>query len=122
MKDQLSDVDVMVAKFDIDDSIVIDRLSNRYVCKNKSCQRVYSLKANSVLSPKVDKTCDSCGTEIVRRKDDIPEAIKERLKVYRVHADGLLTQFNKAGYKIHELQCDIPAEELFAEFREKMEA
>ncbi len=121
VKSQLNGINVEVAKFDIDDPKIVDRLSNRYICKNKSCQRVYSLNAHSTLSPKKEKVCDSCGSEIVRRKDDVPEAIKERLKVYHVHEGELLSQFENAGYKIQKFKSDVPIDQLFTAFKNEME-
>lgn len=120
-KRNLGDAEVVVAKFNIDDPVIVDRLSNRYICKNKSCQRVYSLKAGSALSPKDEKKCDRCGDEIMRRKDDVPEAIRERLKVYRVHEKNLISQFEKAGYDVKEFQSDVPIAQLFDSFKDSME-
>ncbi len=114
-------IDASVARFIIDDEEVIDRLSNRYVCKNKSCQRVYSLKTPA-LSPKKDMTCDNCGEPVVRRNDDAPEAIKERLKVYHQHEDKLLEYLKSAGFNVVDIKGDQPIDVLFSAFIGKVEA
>lgn len=121
LADQLGDsAQVVVAKFIIDDKVVVDRLVNRYICKNKSCQRVYSLNAASTLVPQNDMMCDSCGSELIKRKDDNADAIRERLKVYHLHEDDLLSHYENAGYEIREFKSDLPIDQLFAEFKEEM--
>ncbi len=114
-------VKVIVAKFVINDKSVIDRLSNRYICKNKACQRVYSLKTSSALTPKRDMICDACGGELIRRKDDNPEAIRERLKVYHLHEKGLLSHYENAGYELREFKSGLPIGQLFVKFKKDME-
>jgi len=121
LADKLGDVSkVVVAKFVIDDDVVVDRLVNRYICKNKSCQRVYSLKSTSSLAPSNDMTCDACGSELIKRKDDTTDAIRERLKVYHLHENDLLSHYEDAGYEIREFKSDLPIDQLFVEFKESM--
>ncbi len=112
--------EIIIAKFVIDDQAIVDRLENRYICKNKECQRVYSLKASSVLAPKKDMTCDNCDTELIKRKDDNSDAILERLKVYHLHENDLLSHCQKAGYEIREFESNLPIDQLFVKFKENM--
>ncbi len=111
---------LIVVAFDIDDKTVIERLSSRYVCQNKECQKVYSLRPGSSLAPQKEMICDDCGDPLGRRKDDEPVAIKERLKVYHQHEQELLSFYKKSGYSIWHLKSDMPLKELFALFKEKM--
>jgi len=121
LADQLGDsAQVIVVKFVIDDTVVVDRLVNRYICKNKSCQQVYSLSAGSKLAPQSDMACDSCGSELIKRKDDNADAIRERLKVYHLHESDLISHYVQAGYEIHEFKSDLPIDQLFTEFAETM--
>ncbi|MEO5587964.1 MAG: adenylate kinase [Gemmatimonadaceae bacterium] len=60
--------------FDVDDAELVERLGGRTVCN--SCQTPYKgLEAGD--------TCEKCGGTLVRRKDDEPESIRNRLEVYR---------------------------------------
>jgi len=59
------------------EKVIIERLSNRRVCRN--CREVYNIKYKK---PKVEGICDKCGGELYQRNDDKPEVIKERIKVY----------------------------------------
>jgi adenylate kinase len=58
-------------------SEIIQRLSNRRVCKK--CSTNYNLLFNP---PKKDNTCDLCGGELYQREDDKEDTIKNRLKVF----------------------------------------
>ena len=108
---------VVVVKFVVNDQVVIDRLSNRYICKNKACQRVYSLKSLSPFAPKKHMICDMCDTELMKRKDDHLEAICERLKVYHLHENDLLEHYSDTGYDIQEFESDLPLDQLFARLK-----
>ncbi|MBU1036399.1 nucleoside monophosphate kinase, partial [bacterium] len=63
--------------FEIPFSEIIQRLSNRRVCKK--CSTNYNLSFNP---PKKDNTCDICSGELYQREDDKEETIKNRLKVF----------------------------------------
>jgi adenylate kinase len=60
--------------FDISDDELVKRLGGRTVCD--TCQTPYK-----GLEPGTQ--CEKCGGTLVRRKDDEPEAIRNRLEVYR---------------------------------------
>jgi len=63
--------------FEIPFSEIIQRLSNRRVCKK--CSTNYNLLFNP---PKKDNTCDICSGKLYQREDDKEETIKNRLKVF----------------------------------------
>jgi adenylate kinase len=63
--------------FEIPFSEIIQRLSNRRVCKK--CSTNYNLLFNP---PKKDNTCDICNGELYQRGDDKEETIKHRLEVF----------------------------------------
>jgi adenylate kinase len=66
-----------VLYFEIPFSKIIQRLSNRRVCKK--CGTNYNLLSNS---PKKNNTCDLCGGELYQREDDKEETIRNRLEVF----------------------------------------
>jgi adenylate kinase len=63
--------------FEIPFSEIIQRLSNRRVCKKCStnCNLIFN-------PPKKDNICDLCGGKLYQREDDKEETIKNRLKVF----------------------------------------
>jgi adenylate kinase len=74
------------------DEIIIDRLSKRKVCGK--CGFVYHL---IYIKPKKEGVCDKCGGKLYQRKDDKPEAITERLKVYRNETEPLIDYYKEKG-------------------------
>ncbi len=75
--------------------IVIERLSNRYVCP--VCGRIYNLKFNP---PKNDLRCDYDGAKLVRRPDDQPEIIKHRYEVYYKQSQPVIDYYRRKGILI----------------------
>ncbi|HJQ22231.1 MAG TPA: adenylate kinase [Gemmatimonadaceae bacterium] len=62
-----------VVSFDIDNDEIVRRLSGRTVCAN--CQTPY-------MGREPGDTCEKCGGTLMRRRDDEPAAIRNRLSVY----------------------------------------
>jgi adenylate kinase len=67
--------------FDVPDDELVQRLGGRTVCD--SCQTPFK-----GLEP--GTTCSKCGGTLVRRKDDEPESIRNRLKVYREQTEPVI--------------------------------
>ncbi len=68
---------------------LVERLSLRRTCKK--CGASYHLKFKPPAKPNVCNT--PCGGELYQRADDNPEAIKERLRLYRETAASLYDYF-----------------------------
>jgi adenylate kinase len=83
-------VDAVLA-FDIDDDEIVRRLASRTVCEK--CQTPYTGREPG-------STCDKCGGTLVRRKDDEPEAIRNRLSVYQKQTAPVLDWYKKNGTKV----------------------
>ena len=47
--------------------------------------------------PKVEGVCDVCGKELIVRKDDAPETVKNRLKVFHAETEPLKDFYEKLG-------------------------
>lgn len=78
-------IPVQVVNFEVDNDLIIARLSNRRVCKN--CKANFNVK----FSPsKVEGICDKCGGELITREDDKLESITHRLEVYRSETEPLI--------------------------------
>ena len=58
---------------------IIERVVNRRVCSNQECKSVYNIILNP---PKQEGICDKCGSELITRKDDSIETVKNRLEQY----------------------------------------
>ena len=67
-----------VIEIKVDDKVLIDRISGRYMCAN--CGASYH---DTNCKPKVEGLCDRCGSKaFVRRADDNAETVKNRLMAY----------------------------------------
>lgn len=60
------------------------------------------------------KVCPVCGGELTIRKDDTPETVKERLKVYKLQTEPLVGYYKKQN-KLIEIDGDKSIEDVFAE-------
>jgi adenylate kinase len=80
-----------VLAFDIDNEEIVRRLSDRTVCEN--CQTPYTGR-------KVGDVCDKCGGALMRRKDDDPEAIRTRLRVYDEETAPVLDWYKRHGDRV----------------------
>ena len=81
-----------VVNFEIPDSIVLERLGGRRVCRK--CGYNFHMVFDR---PKKDNVCDHCGGEVYTRDDDKPEAIGKRLEVYRLQTAPLIEFYRKKG-------------------------
>ena len=104
--------DVKVVNFEIEDEIVIRRLSTRRVCK--ACGANFNVLT---LPPKVEGVCDKCGGELYQRDDDKQESIMHRMDVYREQTEPLINFYKNKG-KITDLDASIETDVLLGKFKE----
>ena len=82
-----------VISIEIDDDVIEARMTGRRVCA--ACGASYHVTANP---PKTKGVCDACGGELVIRKDDTPETVKNRLSVFHAETEPLKDFYSKLGY------------------------
>ena len=80
-----------VLAFDIDDDEIVHRLAGRTVCEG--CQTPYTGRA-------AGSKCDKDGGTLVRRKDDEPDAIRNRLAVYEKQTAPVLQWYREHDTKV----------------------
>ena len=81
-----------VIDIEVADEKIATRMGGRRVCK--ACGNSYHLEYKK---PAVDGVCDACGGELVQRKDDAPETVLERLKIYHQETEPLKDYYEKQG-------------------------
>lgn len=96
----------VVLHFVIEDAAIVKRIEGRQVCGK--CGANYH---RAFRPAKKAGVCDACGGELLTRKDDNPESVKERLKVYHAEADALVEYYKRQG-KARDLVADRPAEKI----------
>jgi adenylate kinase len=79
-----------VVNFVVSDEEVVSRLSNRRVCC--SCGAIYNTRS---MPPGKDGTCDVCGGALTIRRDDVPESIANRLRVYKSQTAPLIRFYSE---------------------------
>ena len=93
-----------VISIEIDDAVIEARMSGRRVCG--TCGASYHITANP---PKHEGICDNCGGELVIRKDDRPETVRDRLAVYHRQTEALKGFYENLG-KLELVQGNQPIE------------
>jgi adenylate kinase len=81
-----------VISIEVPDEKIAKRMSGRRVCEK--CGASYHLEYKR---PSEDGVCDSCGGALIQRKDDVPETVLERLRVYHDQTEPLKGYYEKAG-------------------------
>jgi len=98
---KIAEIDLVI-NLNVPDEIIIQRLSNRLVCRR--CGAIFNALT---LKPKKDLVCDECGGELYTRDDDRPEVVTERLNIYRRETAPLIEH-----YRNKELLGDVYCDDL----------
>ncbi len=81
-----------VIHLDVDQDLLIQRISGRRTCTN--CGASYHMLSSP---PKKAGMCDRCGSELVQRPDDHEEKVKVRLEIYERETSSILDFYKQAG-------------------------
>jgi adenylate kinase len=92
-----------VLLFEVDDDELVKRLSTRTVCEG--CQTPYTGREPG-------SKCDKCGGRLVRRKDDEPEAVRNRLDVYRRQTAPVIDWYADHKMKVQKIDADASVDEV----------
>lgn len=86
-------IDIVVA-----DEAITKRMSGRRVCAGCGASYHVAYKPS-----KTEGVCDKCGGDTVLRKDDQPETVQERLRVYHSQTEPLIAYYEKQQklYPVH---------------------
>lgn len=80
-----------VISIEVDDEAMVERISGRYTCAR--CGEGYHDKFKR---PRVEGVCDVCGsTEFVRRADDNPETVRQRLRDYHAQTRPIIRYYEQ---------------------------
>jgi len=94
-----------VLVFDIDNEEIVRRLSGRTVCEK--CQTPH-------MGREPGTACEKCGGRLVRRKDDEPDAIRTRLRVYEEQTAPVLDWYRANGGRVVVVNAVGPVDEITA--------
>jgi adenylate kinase len=100
-----------VIEFDVDDEIIVERMSGRRV--HPGSGRVYHLRYNP---PKVEGLDDETGEVLAIRPDDQEETVRKRLAIYHDQTKPLVSYYTneaQAGHcQYHKLDGTQPVEKV----------
>lgn len=82
----------LVVNISVDDETIVERMSGRRVCA--ACGATF----HTVFNPSAKgEVCDKCGAELSIRKDDKPEVVADRLRVYHAETEPLERYYAAKG-------------------------
>lgn len=88
------------------------RMETRRVCE--SCDKIFfKPEENGV------RNCDVCGGKLVRRQEDAPEVIRERIKVYEDETKPLIAYYREKGILI-DIDGEPPIEKVTEEINQSV--
>lgn len=96
-----------VISIEIDDAVIEGRMTGRRVCTK--CGATYHITVNP---PKTEGICDNCGEPVVIRKDDAPETVRNRLKIYH-EATEVLKDYYAAQSKLRLVEGNQPIQDAY---------
>ena len=97
-----------VVSIEVDDAVIEGRMTGRRVCTK--CGASYHIVANP---PKQEGICDQCGADVAIRKDDAPETVRNRLKIYHESTEPLKDYYT-AQNKLRSVEGNQSIEGAFA--------
>ena len=96
-----------VISIEIDDAVIEGRMTGRRVCTK--CGATYHISVNPTKTPGI---CDHCGSEVVIRKDDAAETVRNRLKIYHESTEVLKSYYASKG-KLRLVEGNQPIEDAY---------
>ncbi|MBI3999850.1 MAG: adenylate kinase [Candidatus Omnitrophica bacterium] len=105
----------LVLEFTTSEKVIVDRLSGRRACS--SCGVNYHIRN---IPPKQEGICDICSKALVQRKDDEPETVRKRLKVYQDQTAPLV-KFYKERKVLRAVSGDLEIEPLQEELAQSIQ-
>ena len=81
-----------VIDIEVADETIARRVSGRRVCP--ACGASYHVDYKR---PALENVCDRCGDTLVQRKDDHPDTVRERLRVYHEQTEPLKGYYAQSG-------------------------
>jgi len=91
------DLCTVVVGIRVEDDVLLRRLAGRRTCPG--CAKMFHVQSSP---SKAGDRCDECGTQLVQRRDDSEEVVKERLRVYQENTRPLID-----FYKVRKVYSEV---------------
>ena len=107
MQDLNRSIDAVI-NIEVNPEILMQRLTGRIICRN--CGSTYHKTNNP---PKVEGTCDRCGShDFYQREDDKPETVENRIQINIEQSKPILNYY-KAKEVLHNVDGESGIDHLF---------
>ena len=110
--DKMETIDLVI-NLDVDFSLLMDRLCGRRVCKD--CGESYHISRLNG-----GTHCLRCGGELYQRKDDNPETVEKRIRVYNAQTAPLIEYYEKKGL-LFNVKSNTTPEDVFEKVAAKLD-
>jgi adenylate kinase len=97
----------MAVYFDIDLEKLIERIVNRRLAPNSG--EIYNLITRP---PKVSGKCDVSGEDLIHRKDDTEETVRNRMNIFKENVDPILEYYESQG-RLKRVNASDASEQVF---------
>lgn len=104
-----------VLNLQLDDSIIIKRITGRRTCPQ--CGSIFNIYYDA---PKVENVCDNCGSELSVRGDDNEESLKIRLAEFAKNTAPVVEYYEKQNI-VHNIDADQDRDKEFADIQNILE-
>ncbi|WP_237049050.1 adenylate kinase [Mogibacterium pumilum] len=106
----------IVLNFKVRKDVLVERIAGRRVCK--SCGASYHVMN---VPPKKEGICDTCGGELIQRKDDNRETVENRINVYENETAPLIGYYEQQNV-LANFDGEKTHDEVFADVVKAIEA
>ena len=106
-----------IVNLQVPDEPIIARMTGRRSCP--VCGTVYHIEN---LKPKVEGRCDKGCGELVQRKDDTPEVVSNRLKIYHEQTAAVVGYYQSKDNCILDINANQDIDKVTADVFEKLDA
>jgi len=96
-----------VVSYDLPIDKIVTRLSGRRTCEK--CKAVYHVDTRA---PKLPGVCDHCGSGLMQREDDRPDAVRVRMQTYQRNTAPLAEYYRDRGLLV-SVSAEGSPEEIF---------
>ncbi len=103
---------------DVDQEVLMKRLTGRRNCSNAACGAIYNIYFSP---PKSANKCDKCGASLTHRSDDNEATVRNRLNVYEQQTAPLVSYY-KAQNKLRSVKGVGAVSEIFRNMCDIIEA
>lgn len=105
-----------IVVLEISEDETIKRLSKRRICT--ATKKIFI--ADKINDADIEE-CKAAGGEIIQRDDDKPEAIKQRLSIYRQQTEPVINFYEQKGVPVLRIDGEQSIEDVWKEIKRKLE-